>query len=84
MLSQVFDSQGKRFGVYVEETKEGFNFEIRGSLESTLLSLPLSDDYLIEAFRLDNEYQDIFKEVEVIRERMKTKSALHLQVLILH
>ena len=36
-------------------------------VENTVLSLPLSDDYLEEAFELDPYYQDVEKELEVIK-----------------
>lgn len=62
------DVRGKRLGVYVDKTEDGWRFEIRGILESTILQLPLSDQYLIDAFHLDSEYQDIKEELRKIRE----------------
>lgn len=64
------DVRGKRFGVYVDKTEDGWKFEIRGTLESTILSLPLSDQYLINAFHLDSEYQDIKEELNKIRDNV--------------
>jgi len=67
------DSQEKRLGVYMQETndeKQPWKFEIRGALESTILGLPLSDEYLEEAFNLDSEYQDIEKELKRIRKQV--------------
>jgi DNA invertase Pin-like site-specific DNA recombinase len=53
------DKNGKRLGVYIEVSNEPgkrFNFEIRGSLETSLLSLPLSDQNLYELFHLDSDF----------------------------
>ena len=58
---------GKGLGVYVEEDGKGWKFEIRGTLESTILNLPLSDDYLVETFKIDSEYSDFDKELQSIR-----------------
>jgi DNA invertase Pin-like site-specific DNA recombinase len=56
------DINGKRLGVYVNKTEGGWSFEIRGTLESTILSLPLSDEYLENAFGVDTE-----EELAIIR-----------------
>jgi len=56
------DVQGNPLGVYMTETGEGWSFEIRGLFGNSLLSLPLTDDYLEDVFRLDPEYID-FKEI---------------------
>ena len=64
------DAQGQRMGIYMEETDDPntpWKFEIRGLVESTVLSLPLTDEYLEEAFNLDPYYQDIDKELENIK-----------------
>lgn len=61
------DAEGKKLGVYMSESDSGFTFEIRGILGISQLSLPLSDDYLIDAFHLDAEYQDIEKELAAIK-----------------
>jgi DNA invertase Pin-like site-specific DNA recombinase len=53
------DSHGNRLGVYIEKTDSGWSFEIRGTLESTLLSLPLSDVYLMDLYNLDAEYCNV-------------------------
>ena len=56
------DIEKRRLGVYVEETgddNQPWRFEIRGVLGNTLLGLPLTDEYLEEAFKLDPLYQDI-------------------------
>jgi hypothetical protein len=63
------DAHGRRLGVYMEETEDSkikWKFEIRGLVENTVLSLPLSDDYLEDAFKLDPYYQDTKKELENI------------------
>ncbi len=65
------DAKKQRFGVYVEETGDDtqpWRFEIRGVLENTLLGLPLTDQYLEEAFNLDPEFQNIQEELQTIRE----------------
>jgi site-specific DNA recombinase len=62
------DSKGTRLGVYIEDTDKGWNFQIHGALETTLLSLPLSREYLIETFAIDEkspEEEDI--EINKIR-----------------
>jgi hypothetical protein len=62
-------------GIYMDESgnpDQPFKFEIRGIFEKTLLSLPLSDDYLVELFNLDSEYQDVTKELQSIRENITT------------
>ena len=64
------DAKGNRLGVYMDESgdpKTPWSFEIRGLVENTVLSLPLSDEYLEEAFNLDPYYQDIDKELENIK-----------------
>ncbi len=64
------DSQGQRLGVYIDhigDKDQPLAVEIRGALESTVLGLPLSDDYLETAFKLDSDYQDVAKELEHIR-----------------
>lgn len=69
------DSHGNRLGVYIEELEsEGrkFKIEVRGSLESTIIGLPLSDQYLHELFHLDPDYQDINKELKEIRANLVT------------
>ncbi len=53
------DHENKRLGVYIEETgdaKQPFAFEIRGTLETSLMNLPLSDETLIGLFHLDSDY----------------------------
>ncbi|MFA6126805.1 MAG: hypothetical protein WC699_05835 [Bacteroidales bacterium] len=42
---------------------EGFTFEIRGILGNAMLSLPLSDEYLIETCKLDLEFNGFDKEL---------------------
>ncbi len=64
------DSQKQRLGVYVFETgneKQPWQIEIRGTLENTLLGLPLDDLYLEDAFRLDPEYADMSLQLKDIR-----------------
>jgi len=64
------DTKRERLGVYIEETgdpKQPWKFEIRGVLEKTLLGLPLDDEYLEDAFRLDPEYQDMQARLKEIR-----------------
>jgi DNA invertase Pin-like site-specific DNA recombinase/vacuolar-type H+-ATPase subunit E/Vma4 len=69
------NTKQKRLGIYMDESgnpDQPFKFEIRGIFEKTLLSLPLSDDYLVELFNLDSEYQDVTKELQSIRENITT------------
>lgn len=64
------DAEGKRLGVYMtktEDTVTPWTFEIRGLVENTILSLPLTDDDLIDIFHLEPEYQDLEKELEKIK-----------------
>jgi len=64
------DSQGQRLGVYVEQTddeKQSWRFEIRGTLETTLKALPLSDYELEHLFGLDDDYCDVPKKLKEIR-----------------
>ncbi len=64
------DAGGRRLGVYVGETgnpEQPWSFEVRGMLESTVLGLPLPDDYLEEAFYLDAEFHNIPEELRSIR-----------------
>ncbi|MCF8307424.1 MAG: BREX-1 system adenine-specific DNA-methyltransferase PglX [Bacteroidales bacterium] len=62
------DSQGRRLGVYVDATRDkDVTFEINGIIENTFTALPLSDEYLIDTFSLDEDYQDVNKELEHIR-----------------
>lgn len=65
------DQEGRKLGVYVKETATGFDFEIRGILGTAQMSLPLSDEYLTETFKLDPEFHDFDKELKAI------KSSLH-------
>jgi DNA invertase Pin-like site-specific DNA recombinase len=74
------DAHGKRLGVYIEEDGEGWKFEIRGTLENTVLNLPLSDEYLVDTFKIDTEFHDVNEELDKIREDIKSKYALHLSV----
>jgi site-specific DNA recombinase len=71
--------QGDRFGVYVKQTDnpdEIWQFEIRGTFESTIVALPLSEEYLIETFHLDSEYQDIKKELDMIKSNFALSSPI--------
>ena len=64
------DAHCRRLGVYIEETNDPatpWKFEIRGLVENTVLSLPLSDDYLEEAFKFDPYYQDTKEELDIIK-----------------
>lgn len=64
------DHKGQRYGVYMAETgdaEQPWTFEIRGTLETALLGLPLDDEYLMEAFRLEPDYQDVDKELKKIK-----------------
>ncbi len=65
------DSKGHRLGVYVDYTgdkNQPWQVEIRGKLGSSLLGLPLTDQYLEDAFKLDSDYQDVAKELQKIRD----------------
>ncbi|MBN2611761.1 MAG: recombinase family protein [Bacteroidales bacterium] len=63
---------GKRLGVYVDYTKSGtFSVEIKGIFENTVISLPLTDEKLIDAFTLDGEFQNVEKELEKIKSNMR-------------
>jgi len=69
------DDDGNRYGVYLFDTEQGIEFEIRGMLEPTVLSLPISDEYLIDAFNLDPAYmtpEEIEQELQQIRLRIGT------------
>jgi len=63
------DEEGNRYGVYMSQGDNltQWLFEIRGAFENSLLTLPLSDDFLIEAFGLDAEYQDVNVELTKIK-----------------
>lgn len=61
------DAQGNRLGVYMTEQEKGWTFEIRGTFGTDMLSLPLSDEYLTDAFDLNPDYQDVRKELETIK-----------------
>jgi hypothetical protein len=69
------DVRGERLGVYVDatDTRGEFNFEIKGSMFSTMSHFPLTDDELIDAFNMDTEYQNVDKELENIRTNMYSK-----------
>ncbi|MEE9515189.1 MAG: hypothetical protein V3V54_04075, partial [Candidatus Brocadiales bacterium] len=72
------DSQKQRLGVYVFETgdeKQPWQIEIRGTLENTLLGLPLDDLYLEDAFRLDPEYTDVSLQLKDIRSMVSKVSS---------
>jgi phage terminase large subunit GpA-like protein len=72
------DSQKQRLGVYVFETgdkKQPWQIEIRGTLENTLLGLPLDDLYLEDAFHLDPEYTDMSLELKDIRSMVNKVSS---------
>jgi len=55
--------------VYVDynEQDKKVTYEIRGLFESTVNTLPLTDDQLIDMFKLDPEFQDISEELKSIR-----------------
>ena len=64
------DSQGQRLGVYIDYTgrkDQPWQIEIRGTLENTLLALPLSDEYLSTVFHLDSDVCDVSEELQKIR-----------------
>ena len=63
------DTQRGRLGVYIQQTddEQSWQFEIRGAIESMLLALPLSDEFLIDVFKLDSDFQDVSKELEKIK-----------------
>jgi len=72
------DAKKQRFGVYVKETgndDQPWEFEIKGLLENTILGLPLTDEYLEGAFKLDPEFQDISKELKNIRDTISSFSS---------
>jgi len=73
------DVKGERLGVYVDATdnRGEFNFEIRGSMFSTMSHFPLTDDELLDAFNIDTEYQDVDKELVRIRSNMYSKCDAH-------
>jgi len=60
---------GSRLGVYIDtgEGKRRFTFEIRGKLINTVKTLPLDDDTLMDAFKIDPEYQDVDKVLTDVR-----------------
>lgn len=64
------NSSGQHLGVYINRVDDKFIYEIKGLFEGTVKSLPLTDDDLIEAFKIDPEYQDISKEIKNIREKI--------------
>jgi seryl-tRNA synthetase len=74
----IFKKSYQRLGVYVFETgdeKQPWQIEIRGTLENTLLGLPLDDLYLEDAFHLDPEYTDMSLELKDIRSMVNKVSS---------
>lgn len=66
------DAEGKPLGVWLHFTdnpEHPYNVEMRGALENTMLSLPLSDEYLIKAFNLDPEYCDVQEELVKLKNK---------------
>jgi len=67
------DARGNRLGVYISIDKnDQMTMEIKGMLEPTVLSFPLSEEYLWDRFHLDPEYCDVDAELDKIRERLKS------------
>jgi DNA invertase Pin-like site-specific DNA recombinase len=66
---------GSRLGVYVDigDGKRQFTFEIRGKLLNTIKTLPLDDDTLMDAFKIDPEYQDVNKALKDVRLNINSK-----------
>ena len=73
LVERAFAGQGRDgtpLGVYVDSTDDPahpWTLDLRAGLENAALSLPFSDEYLEEAFRLDSDYQDIATELKRIR-----------------
>jgi len=70
----------RRLGVYVKrstDSKDQWDIEIIGSVESTIQQLPLSDTMLEELFGLDPHYQDVEAELKKIKAAI-TNFASHL------
>jgi DNA invertase Pin-like site-specific DNA recombinase len=61
------DADGNDLGIYVMRKKDGYDIELRGMLEKTLLSFPLDDTTIVDLFELEPQYQDIPKEIAKIR-----------------
>jgi site-specific DNA recombinase len=66
------DPSGKRLGVYVSYNRNHWEYEIRGLFENTVYSLPMSNEEIYGTFHLDAEFQDVPKEIEQIRNSMKS------------
>jgi DNA invertase Pin-like site-specific DNA recombinase len=64
------DSAGRHLGIYMTLDNGKFMFEIKGMFESTINTLPLPDDAIMEIFKLDSEYQDVDKTLQEIRKSM--------------
>jgi len=62
------DKSGQRLGVYVDitDTKGQFTFEIHGLFNSTVETIPMTDDQIIEIFNLDPD-NDLYDNVNSIR-----------------
>lgn len=76
------DGNGQQLGIYITFVDNEFKFEIRGLIEPTVLSLPLTDDYLIDAFHIDAEYQDIPQELQNIRSMLSNIQSKYIVDLI--
>ena len=67
------DREGRRLGIYVDMNEnDQIIFKILGNFDTTMLALPLTDYYLIEAFKLDPEYCDVKQELQKIRESINS------------
>ncbi len=67
------NATGQRLGVYVnyDEEQKNITFEIKGLFESTVHTLPMTDEELINIFDLDSQYQDISEELKNIRSNLR-------------
>jgi site-specific DNA recombinase len=62
------DSKGQRLGIYVDYDENGnVKYEIRGLFETTVNSLPMDDEQLMNVFNFDPQYQDVQEELKSIR-----------------
>jgi|ERR1035437_241939 DNA invertase Pin-like site-specific DNA recombinase len=64
------DATGHKLGIYITFKNGIFTYEIKGLLESTVNTLPLTDHYLVEAFHLDPELEDITLELKQIHDSL--------------
>jgi len=69
------DAQGRRHGVYVHynEATSQWEFQIRGLINTELLTLPLDSTTIEEMLNLDPDYDNVKEEVQAFREGLSNQ-----------